>query len=205
MSELSNVLKTLLKEHGLTVTELARRVGIAQPVIYRMASGETTDPKLGTLKPIAEFFQITLDQLAGLAPLSLKEDPINKVNQLPILSWESAINWPTARQQQTAHYAFSDQALSDNAYALVVSDTTMRPNFPEDTILMVDPDLSPQDQDLIIVHIAGQSKPLFKQLLFNGEHIYLCSLSPHFKPMEFNNRDRLTFLGVVKSAQINIK
>lgn len=210
MTTLSGVLSTLIQQHGLTVTELARRVGIAQPVIYRMVKGETTDPKLGTLIPVAEFFQLTLDQLTGRAPLPLDHNGGNKSayqpTQVPLISWESAAHQPQPTgNTDVLDYVHTDQLVGDNPYALVVNDTTMRPLFPEGAVLIVDPSLSPQDQDFVIAHLPGQRRPLFKQLFFDGEKVYLCSLNTGFNPIELDNQQKLTFLGVVKSTQIHFQ
>ncbi len=53
--------------------ELAERTGIGQPVVHRIASGETHNPKLGTLRPLARYFGISIDTLIGEAPMALPE------------------------------------------------------------------------------------------------------------------------------------
>jgi len=65
MENLAVILTRLIASHGLTSAELARRTGIAQPVIYRLMSGETINPQVLTLKPIADYFKISIDQLLG--------------------------------------------------------------------------------------------------------------------------------------------
>ena len=55
MSELSlsSRLKKLLTNANISEAELARRTGIAQPMVNRLATGKNKNPKLETLKPIA--------------------------------------------------------------------------------------------------------------------------------------------------------
>ena len=70
MENLATVLSHLMSKNGLTSSELARKTGIAQPVIYRLMSGNTENPQILTLRPIADYFGISIDQLLGLSALS---------------------------------------------------------------------------------------------------------------------------------------
>jgi transcriptional regulator with XRE-family HTH domain len=69
MKKLSSILSHLMSQKGIKSAELARKTGIGQPIIYRLMTGETENPQISTLKPIADFFQIGFDELLGLAPL----------------------------------------------------------------------------------------------------------------------------------------
>ena len=69
-STLSEVLTHLVSKKGLTSSELARQTGIAQPVIHRLMTGATENPQILTLKPIADYFQISIDQLLGSTSLT---------------------------------------------------------------------------------------------------------------------------------------
>ena len=59
---------------GIKSAELARKTGIAQPVISRLMTGITSNPQILTIKPIADFFDVTLEQLLGISPLDTKND-----------------------------------------------------------------------------------------------------------------------------------
>lgn len=70
MENLSSILSHLMSEKGIKSAELARKTGVGQPVIYRLMTGVTDNPQVFTLKPIADFFNISLDQLLGISPLT---------------------------------------------------------------------------------------------------------------------------------------
>ena len=65
MTKLGLNLKNLLNQTKLTESELARRTGVAQQVINRIASGKNTNPKLDTLSQIASYFMVSISQLVG--------------------------------------------------------------------------------------------------------------------------------------------
>ncbi len=70
MENISTVLTHLMSEKGISSAELARKTGVTQPVIYRLMTGETVNPQILTLKPIAHFFGVSLEQLLGAVPLN---------------------------------------------------------------------------------------------------------------------------------------
>ena len=69
MKNLSTVLSYLMSGKGIKSAELARKTGIGQPVVYRLMTGITDNPQIQTLKPIADFFEVSIDQLLGIKPL----------------------------------------------------------------------------------------------------------------------------------------
>jgi transcriptional regulator with XRE-family HTH domain len=77
MNNLANTLSQLIKQRGLSTAELARQTGVAQPVIYRLMVGTTENPQIMSLKPIADYFSISVDQLMGYKALT-ENEPLNK-------------------------------------------------------------------------------------------------------------------------------
>lgn len=67
-----------MNQQGIKSAELARKTGIGQPVIHRLMTGVTENPQVLTIKPIADYFSVTLDQLLGYCPLSQSQG-LNKV------------------------------------------------------------------------------------------------------------------------------
>src|SRR5580704_17643388 len=70
MGNLSATLSHLMSEKGIKSAELARKTGIGQPVIYRIMTGTTDNPQVLTLKPIADYFGVSLEQLLSLTALN---------------------------------------------------------------------------------------------------------------------------------------
>ncbi len=187
MSELCNILKTMMESVNITVTELARQTGVGQPVIHRMASGETDNPKVGSLSPIAKFFNINISQLIGDDPLSPEmmtgsHNPLYRHwSKVPLLSWEQAIAWPeqfVATEVQS--YIATESNVSDKAFAVKVEDNTMFPRYPKGTILIIEPSIELRDKDFALIHVEGENKAQFKQVLLDANDLYLKPLNGDF-------------------------
>ena len=69
MPTVSEILTLLMTRACLTDNELAERTGIPQPTISRIRNGDSRDPRDSTLRPLAEYFGLTVSQLRGDLPL----------------------------------------------------------------------------------------------------------------------------------------
>lgn len=52
-----------MSKEKINCTDLSRRTGIAQPIIHRLSHGQNINPKINTLKPIARYFKVRIDDL----------------------------------------------------------------------------------------------------------------------------------------------
>jgi len=94
VKNISDVLSFLMSDMGIKSAELARKTGVAQPVISRLMTGVTTNPQVLTIKPIADFFNVNLEQLLGMSPLDAQnyfdssqlDDLSNKVNLIKTIA-----------------------------------------------------------------------------------------------------------------------
>lgn len=198
MSDLSNILKSLMNEVKITVTELARQTGIGQPVIHRMASRETDNPKVGSLIPIAAFFNINVSQLMGVEPLPSGRIPgshnpfYRHWNRLHLLSWEQAARFPDDLVlSEISSFVCTDSNVSPYAFAIRTEDSTMATRFPEGTLLIIEPTIKARNNDFAAVLVDGESKIQFKQLLFDGEDLYLKPLNPDFEIKRVGKNHRI--------------
>lgn len=205
MVNLSTILRTLMHEVGITVTELARQTGIGQPVIHRMASGETDNPKVGSLSPIAKFFNVNISQLIGDLPLDHERfkgthNPFyRKWSRLPLLNWQQATQWPEVLvPHEIQSYISTEANVSDNAFAIRMEDTTMADRFPLGSIMIIEPGMETQDKDFVAIHIENEDNIQLKQILLDGPDTYLKPINPDFETKKITQKYRV--LGVMIQA-----
>lgn len=75
---MSNKLKYLRKEKGLTLDDLAKNVGIKRGTLNNYEN-EKTEPKLETWKKLAEYFDVSIGYLQGLSDI---KNPYKSENYL---------------------------------------------------------------------------------------------------------------------------
>ena len=195
---LGNTLKKLLFERNMKPVDLARQINLPPPTIHRLITGKSTRPYQSSLKPIANFFSITVDQLLGEEPLTKIEigdtDTIEKndLKTIPVLSW-GIPNGSTNVESFNKRIVVSND-ISDKSFALIMADTSMEPLFQQGSILIFDPCVQYQDRSYILVELFDSRLYVFRQLLIDADHKYLKPLNPDlstFKMRLLNNNDKI--------------
>lgn len=202
-----SVIRDLLAQKRLNVSELARRIHLPQPTIHRLLTGKTDDPKLSTLSLIADFFGLTLDQLIGDAPL-IGFEKIKKAPSLtaPIISWSDAINiddvFSILHNKNPDSWLNIDMEASQQSFGLI-SKKSMEPKIPFGTILIVDPHVTPIDGDLILVHYKGTEEATIRMLVLDGPKKELLSIFSNSQPEKLT--DLVRIIGVVIQTRFSYR
>jgi len=181
-SLLSDILNRLMFEKKIRVTELAREVDLPQPTVHRIATGKCANPHKGSLEPLANYFDITVDQLKGNAPLPEHllqehlptEQP--KVKQLPIINWDDCSK--KLKDAKPIEHIIAHQKLSNRCFGLYMNDSSMEPQFSLGTTLIFDPEREAKDRSFVLVKLEEYENPIFRQLLIDGEDQFLKPLNP---------------------------
>lgn len=205
MNKLAPVMKSLMREKAISITELARQIHISQPVLHRLASGITYNPQIETLIPIAHFFGVTLDQLVGNTPLPYSKDthtPAQQWANVPLLKLDQVLNWlDHDLSTKPTKFVSTDSPVNKKSYAVRLNDSTMQPRFTEGTVLIINPEYPPEDQDFVIAQANDEKIATFKQLLTDGENLYLKPLNPDFPIVQMTKDHRI--LGTMVQARID--
>lgn len=214
MASLSLNLKALMSLSKINASELARRTGIAQPIIHRLSTGQNVNPKLATIKPISRYFTVTVSQLIGEDPLPNDQTHSSGAtesrgwNRVPLISWKDAVKWPDILPQHQSSaetaYVSTDARVSKLAYSLVIKGRTMEPLFPEGTTIIVEPKRKPNDRDFVIVQMPGEEEARLKQVVIDGNEHYLKSLNPTVEDVRIMRLSEAgQFLGVMAQAKVD--
>lgn len=177
MCSLGTVIRQLMDESGIRESELARQTGLPQTTINRMLLGGTGDPRANTLKPIADYFGVTIGQLCGFEPLSAHRirgtvQPTNRATWrfIPIIEWEHVKSWLFTQKNTTPlqhqHWISTERLISDHSFALY-SLSSMEPRFRKNSILIVDPEAKYKDGHFIVVALDGLN-PTVRKIQIDG-------------------------------------
>lgn len=206
--EISNVLGNLLKLNAISEAELARKIRLPRATINRLVSGRTPDPRASTLNAIAEYFNISVDQLLGKKPLiqnmngSLITD---STRSIPLLKWEEAMDWEThlisTQSPTNQSWVSIDQSAESGKFSLKVQGEAMWPQFQENSILIIDPEKEPNNRDFVICHIEDNNELIFRQLLVDGKTRFLKPINNLFSSVLLKERDKI--IGVVIQTRNN--
>jgi len=161
----------LMQQQGVSETELARALDTSVMTIRRLLSGETEDPRIFTVKAIADYFQTSVDfLLSDLHRLPISRLPCKRPEFIPLLEWDCFTQVDTLQALDlsawTAWYpvvSLEHTAAHAETFALR-SRPSMQPRFSLGTILVINQAEQPADGDLILVKIRSSQQLSLRQL-----------------------------------------
>lgn len=192
---LAQTLSDLINKDGkLTPASLARKLGIPTNKITRILNGDVTDPKASTLLQIANCFGIGIDQLLGIEPIRQEEYGDLKASQvLPVF----AMSQSNQQQQPKEWYRWVENDIEGNHYALSVDTDLYEPTFPQGSLLIVNPDLAPDDRSFVVVNDKNNpSHSSIKKYVIDGNRTYLYPINPKLT-VEIYDNSLYTISGVI--------
>lgn len=151
LNSLGATLKYLMQRSGIiNSSQLQRYTEIAIPTIDRILNGETESPNANTLTKLAQFFDVTIAQLKGLDPIPEGKlfYTIKSSKNVPLIDINNIVEWnKTHKQEFIIKYIKSELlTISEHTYAI-----QYKPNFKLHITYIIDPDISPEAGDIIVV------------------------------------------------------
>lgn len=168
-------LRRLMVASNVSEAEIARKTSIPQPTIHKILTGKTSDPRASTLSALASFFNVSIDELVtGQESRGF----VRKINNLPIISWEQAIKFEEVisnLQPSNWDKWVVTEPLPSNCFALL-SKPSMEPRFPKGTALVIDPNLKPEDGDILLVYYPDTNEATMREISIDGPSVLLSCL-----------------------------
>jgi SOS-response transcriptional repressor LexA len=124
---------------------------------------------------------------------------------IPILAWQNAKNWHklvvSLKPDEHFHWVMADPFSTQGKFALCLSGESMWPQFQENTLLLVDPDRTPQNRDFIIAYIKKREEIIFRQFIVEEKYRFLKAINPMFPAIQLEDED--TIIGVIIQTRKN--
>lgn len=174
LQTLAKNLRMLLQARGVSESEIAQSLNIPVMTVRRIVSGETEDPRISTLKLIADFFNVSIDFLIE----DNDKKPLNFMSKktpqfIPILDWKTVKNITsikeidlTAWEEWHPVILGNNLSLSESAFALK-SRPSMQPRFPAGTLFIIDSDESPADGDMVLIKMKTDDDLSLRELIID--------------------------------------
>ena len=195
-------LSALLKKHNLNANQLAQLLGIPMMTVRRLLSGETEDPRISTLKIIADYFNISIDLLIGDNPRNILTSSRKIKSQLiPKFNWENLNKIQCIEDIGFDNWTeWQSISINDNnfigkkAFALE-SRPSMYPRFPKGTIFIIDPGTQPADGDIVLIRLKDNNEFTLRELIVDPPDWRLSPLVTDSNTINFS-ADKHSIVGV---------
>lgn len=211
----------LLELVGNSQTELAKIAGVKPPSVNDWLSGKTKSIQIEPATKLGKHFKLNpmwiskgTSPMRDLLPSSNTQhgsngatlDPINIEQapglrgRVPLISFVQAGAFAETIDNfnpgDADEWVDATCPVNRHTFALRVVGDSMEPDFPAGTILIIEPELSPEQNDFVIAK-NGDNEATFKQLTRDGADWYLKPLNPRY-PIKPLGTSRV--IGVVRDA-----
>jgi lexA repressor len=186
-SEVVELVKKLTAEQNMSMSELARRVGIAKSAISRYFNG-TRELPLNKIGDFASVLHTTPDYLLGMenesqSPQGLKIPVLGTVAAgIPISAVEDILDYEEVPQSWENQGEF---------FGLRIKGDSMKPDINNGDTVIVRQQSTANNGDVVIALVNGDDATCKKfEKLDNG--IMLISNNSEYSPMYFSNEEVVT-------------
>ena len=203
--KIKHSLEVLTEMHGISEAELCRKLDISQSTLNRLITGAKHDPRASTLTEIAQFFNISMDQLLGNKPITQSSSPtaFDTLPSIPLLEWENCMERPKITPSTWKNWIVADAAKNpESCFAIKVEGESMWPKFIEGTTLIVDTSQPPKHRDFVIAYVHKEKEITFKQYIEEKSTRLLKPVNPAFASRVLTDKDKI--IGTVIQARNNL-
>ncbi|MBP9722452.1 MAG: helix-turn-helix transcriptional regulator [Gammaproteobacteria bacterium] len=185
---------------------LAKACNISLASLSRIKNNPDSNPTISTLRPLADFFNITIDQLLGYSPL---DNNIANIKQVPVIPNTEIFTWLNNKTSNTPieQWLIYNQSISDLTFATNYKlDNTN--SVLQNCLILIDPKRELQHDDLIFIY-NNKIKQFFLRLISIDDQnkIYLRPIESGFSDYVLldNCKNNLSILGVVIESRLQYK
>ncbi len=211
-----SALRKLVKETG-TQAEFARKYGLDASYISQILSGHR-----GFGERSARNFEKKIGLPHGYLDESIRSQGVldsgnteyvhqsRSRKKAPVISWVKAGSWSEAIDLYSPGNGESFEEVPDSAgpntfWLKVVGDSMTSPvgmSVPEGYLIMVDPDIQPDNGCLVVAKLEDEQQATFKKLVIDGPNKYLKPLNPSYDAIRVNGN--CLIVGVVTEIKYKL-
>ena len=195
--EIIDYLNQLREEQDVSISELARRVGMAKSGVSRYFN-HTREFPINRAPAFAKALHIKTEDLLGLEPINQ-----NKSRMVPLLG-TIAMGAPITAEQNIEKYIpeyMMDRYADDPLFALRCQGDSMYPLIPNGAIAIIRQQADVEDGEVAAVLINGEAT--LKKVLHVGKTVVLRPANPDYKDIILDKDHPGTILGKMIKYEMN--
>lgn len=195
--EIIDYLNQLREEQDVSISELARRVGMAKSGVSRYFN-HTREFPINRAPSFAKALHIKTEDLLGLEPINQ-----DKPRMVPLIG-TIAMGTPITAEQNIEKYIpeyMMDRYTDDTLFALRCQGDSMYPLIPNGAIATIRQQTDVEDGEIAAVLINGEAT--LKKVLHVGKTVVLRPANPDYKDIILDKDHPGTILGKMIKYEMN--
>jgi transcriptional regulator with XRE-family HTH domain len=170
---LNQNLRFLINEFGIELEDLSLETGLSIPTIHKLKQGNV-NPTINTLESLAGFFRVDVESFLydDMTSIHYKDKKYQgKLSYLPLIDLKNVENWK--KKSHTTKLIASAGVDQKNCFCIQLNTDLMMPVFKNNSILIVNTMISPNQGDYIICKLDHEDIVIIRQIFFEGTTLFL--------------------------------
>lgn len=201
MENLSAILKKRRKELGLTLAQIAEKMGVAEATVQRWESGSIKSVRYEKMDKLAEILRVNPASFMGWeesASLPGNMSPLEEMQKIPLIG-QIACGTPILAEQNIEDYVDLPKHIRAD-YALICKGESMTgAGIYEGDVVYIRKQESVNNGQIAAV-LVDEEEATLKRFYYDGTSVTLIAENPAVPPMVFTgeeiNRQRVVGLAV---------
>lgn len=193
MSSFSFNLAQLLEKNNLTISQLAEEINVTISTLSKLINGKVEDPRATTLKQLAQYFNISIDELLGIIPFqNTKELQKN----IPILSIEQ-LSQPDKVNNVMSYKNIHLVGLNpQECFISYIDSPAMYPLFDKNTLIVFHKTSHIQHGQYVLCRLFQSNEILLRQISIDGTCRILQPLNNDFQNVKLEEKDQIIAVAI---------
>lgn len=200
---LGAAIRRIREARNISLDTLALKTGLDKGNLSRIERGKQSVPTQRLEQIAAALGVAPIDVYVTADGGNVEEGP-ELGKGVPLISWVQAGSWQDVidnLQPGQGERISTTWPARAHTFALRVRGDSMEPKFPDGSIIIVEPEISAQPGDFVIVRQNGD-EATFKQLILDGSIYYLKPLNPRYPILKLD--EDAAICGVVKRVEMDV-
>lgn len=190
--EIMNILDDLKSKQNLSISEIARRTGMAKSAVSRYFN-RTREFPLNRVNDFAKAFHIEPDYLLNI---DNSQSPKHKTAMIPILGEIACGNPITAEENIEGYLEEPEDSLpSGTVFYLVAKGHSMEPTIPNGSNVLIREQPEVEDDEIAAVLVNSDTEATLKRVKHQGNMIMLMPDNKDYSPIIITSDNPIRILG----------
>lgn len=202
-NEIMDILDKAKEEKGMSISEIARQLGMAKSAISRYFN-RTREFPLDRIDDIAQIFNLEASYILGFKHPSTRPESTISFVQVPILG-EIACGEPIDAEENIAEYrsVAKDHLPSGKVFYLQAKGNSMEPRIPNGSYVLCREQPDVENGEIAAVLVNGDEEATLKKVIKQNDMILLQALNEEYAPYIVDSSNPARIIG--KAIQVETK
>ena len=199
MRSIGKFFRNLRLSKGFSLREVGKLTNLSHVYIKKIEQDKSM-PSFANVMKLLELYNVDINDFLKETGYVVVGKSSRRVSRIPLISWVVASNWLEVSSDLVCNVAEEWVEVKDyglNVFALRVRGDSMEPEFTEGDIIVVNPNVIPEDKDFVVVRDERSKEVAFKQLRKFKDVVVLHPLNPKYSDIILDPDNEYKVIGKV--------